>query len=75
MMHPYDTGERAQPHDWVQVRAQADEPLQREDIGKVDFDNDSGGTVATVWVERDETGSYVIVIERHDDGTTVRMES
>lgn len=64
---PYDTGVRAQPHPWVKYLSKIGEwvagsenlrPAQDDDFGRVDFDDDSGATLATVYVDRDETGTY-----------------
>jgi hypothetical protein len=55
---PYDRGERLEPKPWVRPV-----PLIRredEDYGKVDFDDDGDYTVATLWIERREDGSYVL---------------
>lgn len=68
---PYDTGERAEPVPWVQramdswstgTDLRAPQP---DDFGKVDFDDDGGITVATVWLERNErSGQYVVHIQK-----------
>lgn len=51
----YDTGERAEPHAW---------PLTDADsYGRVDFDDDEGRTVATIYLERTADGDYAIHIE------------
>jgi len=61
---PYDTGARCEPRPW-----QPDHPSvisamlsdESEDIGKVDFDDDTNETVVTVYVARDEaTGKHVV---------------
>lgn len=41
---PFDTGERLEPHVWAGA--------VDGDLGKVDFDDDEGRTVATVYGER-----------------------
>lgn len=53
---PYDTGKRLTPEPWV--RGGMVRPA--EDYGKVDFDNEEGGTDLTLWVERNEDGSYTL---------------
>lgn len=63
---PYDTGQRAEPKPWVTSTQGVGGTNDRDDWGKVDFDGDSGETVATIWLERDETtGDYVVRIEDH----------
>lgn len=48
---PYDTGERAEPKVWTKGHIEND-----GDYGKVDFDDDAGGTVATLYIEKGEDG-------------------
>lgn len=55
---PYDRGERLQPMRWVTPRGEVDHP--DADFGKVDFDNEEGGTNLTLWVERNEDGTYTL---------------
>ena len=60
---PYDTGERLEPKLYVTSTA----GLTRDnakDFGMVDFDNDSGETLATVWAERNPDGSYTLHVEK-----------
>lgn len=58
---PFDTGERLEPHVWAGA---AD-----CDLGKVDFDDDEGRTVATVYGERSGVdGSYVLKIVGYGGG-------
>lgn len=52
---PYDTGKRAEPKVWTTGHFESD-----ADYGKVDFDDDAGGTVATLYIEKAEDGSYVL---------------
>lgn len=65
--HPYDTGEVAEPHIWPQ-----DHDHWR--IGKVDFDDDQGRTVATARAVRNDDGSYTLEVTPHDEPFTVTME-
>lgn len=74
---PYDTGERAEPRPWVNPdgstgsdRSRKAEPV---DYGRVDFDDDSGSTLATVHVER-RSGQYVLVVELHDEDIQIEEE-
>lgn len=78
---PYDTGDRCEPKLWQPGRLAVLDAMRHsedEHVGKVDFEDDSGETVCTVHVERDESGvfrmhvtSFVDVddleIVRHDD--------
>ena len=52
---PYDTGKRAEPKVWEARHRESD-----NDFGKVDFDTEEGGTVATLYIERDEDGTYAL---------------
>lgn len=63
---PYDTGARCEPRSW-----QPDDPSviaamrsgESDDIGKVDFDDDTNETVVTVYVAKDPaTGKHVVHI-------------
>jgi hypothetical protein len=48
---PYDTGKRSEPKAWT-LRHMDDD----DDYGKVDFEDDAGGTLATLYIEQDEDG-------------------
>lgn len=66
---PYDTGVRAEPKVWPLGAYQDDHPDGRngafDSYGKVDFEDDSGEHLATIWLERNEhSGNYVINIVR-----------
>lgn len=64
---PYDTGQRLEPHAWVQGQVATPGGLPRQvevdDYGRVDFDNDEGATVLTAYVERTATGGYVLHVD------------
>lgn len=63
---PYDTGSVAEPVLWQDDRSAVRAALRsgkESDIGKVDFDDDEGITVATVRVTRDEHGIHTVHIE------------
>lgn len=64
---PYDTGDRLEPRPWVQGQVATPGGLPRraevEDYGRVDFDNDEGATVLTLYVERTSTGGYVLHLD------------
>ena len=71
---PYDTGSVAEPVLWQDDRSAVRAALRsgkEGDIGKVDFDDDEGATVATVRMTRDEHGIHTIHIESHRDGLKV----
>lgn len=58
---PYDTGKRLEPKPWLgDDPDQEDRPTFGDDYGKVDFDNEESATCATLWVERNEDGSYML---------------
>lgn len=63
---PYDTGYRLEPKVWVRDGITSPDGLARlaedDDYGRVDFDDDEGGTVLTVYVERTARG-YVLRVE------------
>lgn len=63
---PYDTGDRLEPHPWVRGEVASPGGLPRrvetDDFGRVDFDDDEGRTVLTLYVERTEAG-YTLRVE------------
>jgi hypothetical protein len=61
---PYDTGKRLEPFMWVNNREPGETYAVSDSYGKVDFDNEEGGTVATVWFEQDlKNGGYVMHVQ------------
>jgi hypothetical protein len=52
---PYDTGKRAEPKVWEARHRESE-----KDFGKVDFNNEEDFTIATLYIERDEDGTYAI---------------
>lgn len=53
---PYDTGKRSEPKVWPRGVMEDD-----GDYGKVDFENDEGGTIATLYIEQsDDRSSYTL---------------
>lgn len=79
---PYDTGEVCEPKLWQPDRDSVLWAMHHEDelkdIGKVDFEDDSGETVVMVRVTKASDGPYTLhvipfvdaanlVIERHDE--------
>ena len=51
---PIDTGEVCEPHIWNTTNP--------DHIGKVDFDDDSGMTVATVQLVKNAAGGYTAIV-------------
>ncbi|MFT4284292.1 MAG: hypothetical protein QM598_05600 [Protaetiibacter sp.] len=77
---PYDTGARLEPRTWVEdvggSWVTGSERLRDafpDDFGRVDFDDDEGATIATIYVERGpgSTPSYRVHVEAHADAVTV----
>ena len=58
---PYDTGERLEPKLWVGSTQGVGSQNDRDDWGKVDFDNDESSTELTIYVE-DKGGDLVVHI-------------
>jgi hypothetical protein len=52
---PYDTGKRAEPKQWEKRHFEDD-----DDYGKVDFNADDDYTIATLYIEQNEDGSYTL---------------
>lgn len=68
-MNPYDNGYRLEPKSWVKDGIAGEEtprPATPDDYGRVDFDNDTGQTVATVWIQKTEAG-YILRVEEQQD--------
>lgn len=64
-LSPYDTGERATPIPWVSTSSDFTAILDDrdpDDFGRVDFDNDSSETVATIHLSRRDDGGYTLHI-------------
>lgn len=77
---PYDTGERAEPLVWVNkaTRRVMSQSYPRhavaDDWGKVDLEDDSGGTWATIWGAQ-EDGRWVLHVAFQDDTARVQIEA
>ena len=57
---PYDTGKRSEPKLWINP-VSIDSSRADDDYGKVDFEDDAGGTVATLYIEQsDDRSSYTL---------------
>lgn len=61
---PYDTGDRLEPHPWVKkhTRAAPWETVE-DDYGRVDFEDDEGSTVVSLYVGRTDDGSHELHVE------------
>lgn len=80
---PYDTGKRAEPQPWGTISRDAlaeaspiELALEEDRFGKVDFDDDEGASVVTIWVERNDRGFPVVHIQPlgHDVGIEVHRD-
>ena len=63
---PYDTGQRCEPKVWPAYLSDPDR------YGRVDFDNDEGGTVLTAYVESTPEG-YRLVVEPFFDADGIEV--
>lgn len=67
---PYDTGARLQPQVWVHGTITSPTGKAREavaaDYGRVDFDQDDGATIATLFIEPTERG-FELRVDQHTD--------
>lgn len=73
---PYDTGARCEPKPWQHDRRDVSAALAAgsgDDVGKVDFDDDEGCTVATVYVSRGPSGNHLIHIQANPTTTEVAL--
>jgi hypothetical protein len=52
---PYDKGTRAEPKVWEKRHRESD-----DDFGKVDFNAEDDYTIATLYIEKGEDGSYTL---------------
>ena len=75
---PYDTGKRAEPKPWPKLEntpgwTPIGSKLEEDRYGKVDFDDDGGSTIATIYIERDEHGRNVVHITQFADDLAVMV--
>lgn len=74
---PYDTGARLEPKTWVDGEGVAGEenrrPARADDYGCVDFE-DVDVTAATVWMETDGSGGYVLHVTAHTEGISIALD-
>jgi hypothetical protein len=66
--NPYQTGERLVPIKWNPAQMR-----DHGDYGKVDFDNESGETVCTVHVSRNDDGTHTVHVMPFRDGMQVEV--
>lgn len=74
---PYDDGTRLEPHVWVRGDVATPGGLPRrteeDDYGRVDFDDDEGRTVLTLYVERTTEG-YTLHVENLSDALRIEVD-
>lgn len=74
---PYDTGARMEPRTWVDAEGIAGEenrrPATADDYGRVDFE-EFDLTAATVWMEPDGLGGYVLHVTAHVEGISIALD-
>ncbi|MFC5931527.1 hypothetical protein D6T64_04135 [Cryobacterium melibiosiphilum] len=74
---PCDTGARFEPKTWVDAEGVSGEETRRpataDDYGRVDFD-EFDTTAATVWMEPDGLGGYVLHITAHTEGISIAVD-
>ncbi|CAM5539976.1 hypothetical protein [Leifsonia shinshuensis] len=72
---PYDTGARLEPHVWVHDGITSPDGLSRDaeadDYGRVDFDDDEGTTIATLWIEGSPTSAEEVFVLKLDVNASV----
>ncbi|QXN73999.1 hypothetical protein SEA_BLAB_73 [Microbacterium phage Blab] len=79
---PYDRGVRGEPKVWPHVTrselatlAPIALELEEDRFGRVDFDDDEGATLVTVWIELGETGEHVVHIQEHTTEVMVKVHN
>lgn len=72
---PYDTGDRLEPHPWLRTAEQGRDPRTAEpqDFGRVDFDDEEGRTVATVYVTRTPDGYALHVVDTGEELVSIEL--
>lgn len=70
LLTPYDLGQRGEPKVWSLLSRGALNKLdmtelhdQMDRYGKVDFEDDEGTSIVTVWVERNEQGYPILHVQ------------
>lgn len=81
-LSPYDTGKRAEPKPWlheskgaVAEMAPIARELAEDQFGRVDFEDNAGETLVTVWIELGETGEHVVHIQEHTTEVMVKVHN
>lgn len=77
---PYDTGIRLEPQPWVKPSGSGWisgkenlRPSEPDDFGRVDFDDDSGCTIVTAYIERRDGDVLVMHVYSHDSGIEAQV--
>lgn len=71
---PYDTGVRCEAKAWLPYGTKVNESTPAENFGKVDFDDNEGGTVAVVHLERGADGKYTLHLDNlGEDEITIQI--
>ena len=71
---PYDLGTRLEPLVWVRDGITGQEnprPSEQDDYGRVDFDDEEGGTIATVHIESDPQAAEHVYVMKIDANAPV----
>lgn len=76
---PYDTGDRLEPHPWIEYGTPQSTPVDlsapAQNVGKVDFDDDERVTRFTLHIERAEHGRYNLIVSSvADDHLDIYIE-
>lgn len=69
---PYDTGSRLEPAVWVLPDRRRPEEHDPDRYGRVDFNDDTDATIATVYAERVES-CHILVVYSHETNSEVRI--
>lgn len=79
---PFDTGNRGEPKPWSHVTREElnaaepiDQALLEDRFGKVDFDDDTSVTLATVWLERLNDQTFVLHVQEQAVNVLVQVHS
>lgn len=71
---PYDTGDRLEAKPWIPIGNHVTESTPAENFGKVDFEDEEGGTVVVAHVERNADGSYTVHVQPLCDADQISVE-
>ncbi len=62
-LSPYDTGDRCEPKVWIPYGTAVSHAAPVESFGKVDFEDEEGGTVCVVHVERASDHRHIVQVQ------------